>query len=407
MIEWNLPTGWGTRKLGDIAHEETEQIIPSDTPDAIFNYWGLDAIQPGEFSEPAPNYVKGNEILSTCITFSSNHILYSKLRPYLNKVIIPSTSGIGSTEWVVLNPNPTMINRQYLGYVLRTQKFVDYANYYSAGGRMPRAKKSALRIADIPIPFPDDPTKSLSTQIHIVTRVDTIFNELTEARRLHEKIVVDSNRLMDAVLADVFPNPDNDLKSGWILRTVEELSNDPQYGYTASANKQSNGVKFLRITDIQNGNVDWAQVPSCECTRRDIDQYGLKDGDIVFARTGATTGKTFLVRHPPEAIFASYLIRLQITKYTSSDFVYWFFQSPYYWRQIITRGGAQPNMNAQLLKKVRIPVPESSELQERIVERILSAKNEIDGMLKNHQETGVLLASIENSILAQAFRGEL
>lgn len=303
----------------------------------------------------------------------------------------------------VLSPKSDRIN---LYYLLHYINFSDLTSFLK-GATRPKLNQGDMRNIPVLLPCPDNFFLSLDIQNKLVNRLDSIFNVLSEARRLHDKIVADSNRLMDAVLAEVFPNPENALEKGWILRTVEELSTDPQYGYTASANKQSDGVKFLRITDIQNGIVDWSKVPSCDCNKRDVDQYGLRDGDIVFARTGATTGKTFLVRQPPEAIFASYLIRLQITKLASPDFVYWYFQSPYYWQQINPRGGAQPNMNAQLLKKVRIPVPESFALQDQIVERILSVKSEIDGMQEQSKETGALLANLESSILAQAFRGEL
>ena len=82
---------------------------------------------------------------------------------------------------------------------------------------------------------------------------------------------------------------------------------------TASASSQPVGPKFLRITDIQDGLVDWDAVPWCECDGRSAADARLKAGDIVFARTGATTGKSFLIRECPiNAVFASYLIRVRM-----------------------------------------------------------------------------------------------
>ena len=67
---------------------------------------------------------------------------------------------------------------------------------------------------------------------------------------------------------------------------------------------------MLRITDIQNGEINWESVPFCSGDKKDIQKYSIVSGDIVFARTGATTGKSFLIRHCPEnTLFASYLIR--------------------------------------------------------------------------------------------------
>ncbi|MBK6433620.1 hypothetical protein [Candidatus Amarolinea dominans] len=88
----------------------------ADHPTTLFNYWGLDAIQKGQFEEPQPNLVPGSQVASTCVRFGSQHVLYSKLRPYLNKVIVPSVEGIGTTEWVVLKPDPALIDRRFLAY---------------------------------------------------------------------------------------------------------------------------------------------------------------------------------------------------------------------------------------------------------------------------------------------------
>ena len=97
----------------------------------------------------------------------------------------------------------------------------------------------------------------------------------------------------------------NEMKTSWCLTTLKDISLSIQYGYTASAIEQSTGVKYLRITDLQNNSVDWNTVPFCQCDQ--IDKYKLKKGDIVIARTGATTGKSFLLRNiPTTSVFASY-----------------------------------------------------------------------------------------------------
>src|SRR5437762_10231663 len=95
---------------------------------------------------------------------------------------------------------------------------------------------------------------------------------------------------------------------------VREVAESIQYGHTASASASEEGPRFLRITDIQNGAVDWDSVPSCDIAENDIPKYRLAEGDLVFARTGATTGKSFLIRKCPDAVFASYLIRVRASK---------------------------------------------------------------------------------------------
>jgi type I restriction enzyme, S subunit len=123
----------------------------------------------------------------------------------------------------------------------------------------------------------------------------------------------------------------------------------PEYGFTTSATTDFIGPKFLRITDIQDDKVNWEKVPYCEC-KLDKDRYLLKSGDIVVARIGATTGKTYLVEKPPESIFASYLIRIRTREGLLPEFLNLFFQTETYWKQI------DQNMGGRLKGGVNIPI---------------------------------------------------
>jgi type I restriction enzyme S subunit len=158
--------------------------------------------------------------------------------------------------------------------------------------------------------------------------------------------------------------------SAWPTAQIGEIAESVDYGVTASATLQPGGPKFLRITDIQGGAVNWDSVPWCDCNARSSVDSQLKPGDIVFARTGATTGKSFLIRKcPTDTVFASYLIRLRVGPTIESAYLSHFFQTPQYWAQITknTRGVAQPGVNATTLKTLKIPIPPLAE-QRRIAE---------------------------------------
>ena len=160
------------------------------------------------------------------------------------------------------------------------------------------------------------------------------------------------------------------LPDGWLRKPVRELCGKPQYGYTASANTEKVGPKFLRITDIQDGCVDWDTVPYCRCS--EPEKYRLLEGDILFARTGATTGKTFLYSESEDAVFASYLIRISRGKEVLPSFMNLYFQSPNYWQDIASGidDGNRPNMNGSKLAELLIPFPKEHSEQRRIVARI-------------------------------------
>jgi len=147
-----------------------------------------------------------------------------------------------------------------------------------------------------------------------------------------------------------------------------EISESIDYGVTASAEPNPVGPKFLRITDIQDGRVDWSRVPWCACPEHIAEQSTLRPGDIVFARTGATTGKSFLIKScPNNAVFASYLIRVRLGKAADPVYISHYFRSDKYWHQIArgARGVAQPGVNATTLGSLTIPLPPLEE-QRRI-----------------------------------------
>src|SRR5579871_2810225 len=96
------------------------------------------------------------------------------------------------------------------------------------------------------------------------------------------------------------------------------------------------GPRYLRITDIQNDSVDWTKVPRVTMSRDNLARYRLLPGDIVFARSGATVGKSFLIREElDDIVFASYLIRVRCKPgVLDPEYAANFFRSEEYWRQI-------------------------------------------------------------------------
>ena len=163
-----------------------------------------------------------------------------------------------------------------------------------------------------------------------------------------------------------------EVPESWCWCRWGELSELIQYGYNAPA-KESGRIKMVRITDIQNGKVQWNTVPFCEISDTDIQIYQLRKNDILFARTGGTVGKSFLVDEEPEnAVFAGYLIRTQYDdKKLNPKYMKMFMESQIYWDQLKngTIATAQPNCNGQTLSKMILPLPPLEEQQE-IVKKV-------------------------------------
>ena len=142
---------------------------------------------------------------------------------------------------------------------------------------------------------------------------------------------------------------------------LSELCVEISYGYTASATDNNTGCKFLRITDIQGGYVDWNKVPFCEIESKDISKYQLIEGDIVIARTGNSTGENFIFQGKDNAVFASYLIRYRVNKEIANPYYIWLnLRSSNWWGFVsgAKSGSAQAGANAKVLGTFEIPIPD-------------------------------------------------
>ena len=118
--------------------------------------------------------------------------------------------------------------------------------------------------------------------------------------------------------------------------------------------------------------MNWDSVPYCDITEESISEYLLHKNDILFARTGGTVGKSYLVSEVPEdSIYAGYLIRTSYSSMICAQYMKLFMDSELYWKQLQsgTIATAQPNCNGKTLSKMIVPLPPSDE-QKRISERI-------------------------------------
>jgi type I restriction enzyme S subunit len=222
-------------------------------------------------------------------------------------------------------------------------------------------KQTLLQLAVMGKLVPQDPNDESSEQL-LIRIVD-------EKRRLINNGTIKEKTPVHQITSAEQPF---NVPQNWKWARLSEITKRIHYGYTASANESITDVRLLRITDIQDNNVDWVSVPGCDISEKDIPQFELKDGDILVARTGGTVGKTYLVNQiSVVAVFASYLIRIQAMSDIYIRYLKFFLESPTYWEQLVegARGGAQPNVNGQTLGKMVVPVPPVQE-QHRIVAKV-------------------------------------
>ena len=190
--------------------------------------------------------------------------------------------------------------------------------------------------------------------------------------------------------------------------TVGEISKSILYGVSESA-KSKGEYKLLRITDIKNNAVDWNTVPYTDYDEHKANAYLISDGDILFARTGATVGKSYLVKGlQDKAIYASYLIRVQTFNEILPEYVKYFFESGFYWEQIQrdSIGIGQPNVNGTTLSQLALSIPPINE-QHRIVNELGSWLNIIDVIDNGKAELQIAIKRVKSKILDLAIHGKL
>lgn len=166
---------------------------------------------------------------------------------------------------------------------------------------------------------------------------------------------------------------------------------------------------MLRITDIQENRVDWDAVPFCEITKSEMERYRLRKWDLVFARTGATVGKSFLIRDDrSDSVYASYLIRVRCIDESLAIFLSHFFNSPAYWDQItdFSAGIGQPNVNGSKLKGLSIPLAPLAE-QKVIADRLDALLAQVDTLQARLGAIPAILKRFRQSVLSAAVSGKL
>ena len=189
----------------------------------------------------------------------------------------------------------------------------------------------------------------------------------------------------------------------WEQRKLGELSRSFEYGLNAAAKEYDGQNKYLRITDIDDTSRQFvsADITSPDANLAEADNYRLSDGDVLFARTGASVGKTYLYKKSDGLVyFAGFLIRAKIKESVSAGFIFQNTLTRSYERYIAitSQRSGQPGVNAQEYAEYQLMLPELFE-QEKIA-KLLEA---LDILITLHQRKYEKLVNIKKSMLNKMF----
>jgi type I restriction enzyme, S subunit len=287
------------------------------------------------------------------------------------------------------------VDPKYVWAFMQSEDYWSQIKVLSKGTAQPGANAQLLSQLQFPIAPP-------SEQRRIVAKIDSLCAKSKRARDHLDHIPRLVEKYKHAILAAAFSNTPR--------TKLSELVEHIQYGYTAKSSANASGSKYLRITDIQRGAVQWSQVPYVDISAEELDRFELEAGDLVFARSGATVGKSFLILDAPaRSIFASYLIRVRCNRSRLlPTYAAFFFQSEDYWRQIAegSTGTGQPNFNGTKLGQLQVPFGPVTQQQD-VVHRIETAFAWVNRLSSETTSARNLIDHLDQVILAKAFQGEL
>jgi type I restriction enzyme S subunit len=406
---FEIPESWKWARLGEISNysdPKTKKAADEISPES----WLLDLEDIEKNTGEILTKITGKErkSIGDRVYFQKGEILYSKLRPYLLKILVAPDNGFCSPEIVPFIVFDDM-DAYFVSYYLKSPSVDSFINMTTHGIKMPRVGTDTMIRLLVPIPPINEQKRIVKAIINafqeikiIETKQDdykrnseilresllakSIEGKLVEQRpeegtgeELYQQIQKEKEKLIkegkikkQKPLAEItekekpFKIPKN-----WKWVRWGNLSNSIQYGFNAPAKSQGS-IKMVRISDIQDGKINWNTVPFCDISEDEISTYLLGKNDILFARTGGTVGKSYIVKDLPEkSIYAGYLIRTQYSSLLSPEYLYYFMKSNLYWRQLRsgTIATAQPNCNGQTLSKMLLPLPPLAE-QKRIVAKL-------------------------------------
>ena len=440
-IPFDVPEGWAwvrLQEIADIARGGSPRPIDAylTAEETGINWIKIGDTKPGsKYIVSAKEKIKFEGKKHSRFVHAGDFLLTNSMsfgRPYILKI-----DGCIHDGWLVFANIKNCLLQDYLYYALSSKYIYDSFSLVAAGSTVKNLKSDTVKQVLFPLPPINEQKKILEEIERIITLIEEVENDKADLQvaikqakskildlAIHGKLVAqdpnaepasvlleklraekeakiksgelkrDKNdsyiyksatdnchfeKFADGTETDIEAEIPFDIPESWAWTKIRCVSSEILYGVSESA-KETGKYKLLRITDIQDDKVNWDSVPFTDYPEEKVTNYFLKNGDIVFARTGATVGKSYLVENlTVESIYASYLIRIRTSQVLNQKYIKYYFGSQTYWNQITDKssGIGQPNVNGTSLANLIVPLPPLAE-QKRIVEKIENAFAKLD-----------------------------
>ena len=292
------------------------------------------------------------------------------------------------------------IDSYYLAYMLRSESAREKIILLAQG--ISRYNISKNKVMEIAVSLPSLDEQKLIGQYfrqldNLITLHQRKFEKLTNVKKsMLEKMFPQNGSSYPEIRFKGFTDP-------WEQRKLSEMCGTFEYGLNASAKEFDGKNKYIRITDIDDASREFllSDLSSPDICLDGMSKYLLSSGDIVFARTGASVGKTYIYRENDGIVyFAGFLIRAKVNQDNDAEFVFQSTLSPSYEKyiRITSQRSGQPGVNAQEYGEYDLFAPSKEEQQ-----RIGHFLRGIDNLITLHQRELEKLQNIKKSMLEKMF----
>ena len=410
-IPFDIPESWKWVRLGDCTgYSQTKpKISPKDITD---NMWSLDLedIQKESGAILTRTTASERKITGDKVLFYKGQVLYSKLRPYLKKILVAPDNGICTPELVPFNTY--LVYANYIVYVLRSPHIDYVVNSVTYGVKMPRVGTETMVNLLIPLPplaeqkrivakieellplvdryavsyeklkqfnakFPEDMKKSI-LQYAIQGKLVEQRAEEGTGEELYQQIQAEKQRLIAEkkikkekslveITEDEIPF---DIPESWKWVRLSDII-DVRDGTHDSPKYVPMGIPLVTSKNLSNGTIDYGNVKFI--TQEDADKINsrsmVSDDDILFAMIGSI-GNPVLVKKDREFCIKNMAL---FKKFADTDismqYMYWFFFFIQYKLKKEASGGVQSFISLSRFREYLVPLPPFAE-QKRIVAKV-------------------------------------
>ena len=261
--------------LGELCDMDRRGLRPDDPVAAPLPLLGVENVgsDTGALNLDAGSRVGAGK--STSFRFDERHVLYAKLRPYLNKVATPQFAGRCSTELVPLLPRPG-VDREFLAYLLRRKETVTFVMSSITGSRMPRADMKVLMSMPVPLPPPEEQRRIVDI-LNRAARIEALRRRAAE--RLREFVPVLFVKMFgdEHQVGVRFPRMP--------LREAAAISSGATKGRKIDP-VDAVEVPYLRVANVQDGFLALDEIKTIAIRRGEEQRYALAPGDLVMTEGG-------------------------------------------------------------------------------------------------------------------------